>query len=64
MSPKVECVNCHQIVAMDSMKMHEDVCGGGGLSATLDESYRYILLSPVLWRLVNWHVYLQIVYQK
>ena len=42
MSSKVECVNCHQIVAMDSRKMHEDVCGGGGgLSATLDESYRY-----------------------
>ncbi|CAB4009770.1 Hypothetical predicted protein [Paramuricea clavata] len=40
MSSKVECVNCHQIVAMDSMKMHGDVRGGGS-SATLDESYRY-----------------------
>ncbi|CAB3999587.1 PREDICTED: uncharacterized protein LOC107356592 [Paramuricea clavata] len=29
MSPKVACVNCHQDIAMDTMRAHLEICGGG-----------------------------------
>ena len=31
-SPTVECVNCHEVVPIDKMREHDDLCGRGSTS--------------------------------